>query len=87
LEENITDVETGIALQCELGQDVLRIISHFIKLEELEMSDEEKIDCEFEAISDDELDSDSRTDSENPPSNCETWSTNNNNTIYLVSFN
>jgi hypothetical protein len=45
LEENITDVETGIGLQCELGQEVLRNISHFIKHEELDMSDEEKFDC------------------------------------------
>jgi hypothetical protein len=45
LEENITDVETGISLQCELGQEVLRNISHFIKHEELDMSDEEKFDC------------------------------------------
>jgi hypothetical protein len=86
LEENITDVETGIGLQCELGQEVLRNISHFIKDEELDMSDEEKFDCEFEALSDDELDSDSSADSENPPSNCETGSKNNNNTIYLVPF-
>jgi hypothetical protein len=38
-------VETGIGLQGELGQEVLRNISHFIKHEELDMSDEEKFDC------------------------------------------